>query len=204
MALIDRDLDTGRVIEHWSDVYAALHLKNLELRSVFDPEAMAVAEQRASALDEEVNHLKAELEESTSCIWTLDDELLTLSHDIESARSLAWTGKEVLKEERLALPEKIKGAIAKYKASIGFEHDLVRSGRVTYEFGYRVAYAHFRARYSDLELKSDPFADQLRIKTLTCQRASPLMTGPRLLQTKDLYSSFLLLWSGRILKLYHP
>ena len=41
------------------------------------------------------------------------------------------------------LSQKIEGAIAKYKASARFEHDLVRSGRATYEFGYRVACALF-------------------------------------------------------------
>ncbi|RWW36594.1 hypothetical protein BHE74_00058370, partial [Ensete ventricosum] len=29
---------------------------------------------------------------------------------------------------------------------------------VTYEYGYRVALARFRARYPDLEIKEDPFA----------------------------------------------
>ena len=66
-----------------------------------------------------------------------------LSHDIETTRSSAWVAKEVLKEERLALPGKIKEALTEYKSSAGFKHGLVRSGRVTYEFGYRVAYARF-------------------------------------------------------------
>ena len=84
---------------------------------------------------------------------------MTLSHDVETARSTAWGTKEALKEERLALPEKIKGAIAEYKSSIGFKRGLVRSGRVTYEFEYRVAFARFRAKYLDLELESNPFID---------------------------------------------
>ena len=103
--------------------------------------------------------MKAELEESWSRIRTLDDELLTLSHDVESARSSARAAEEVLKEERLALPEKIKGVIAEYKSSAGFERSLVRSRWVTYEFGYRMAYACFQAKYPDLELESNSFAD---------------------------------------------
>lgn len=64
MALIDRVLDAGQVIEHQSDAYSALHMEILELKTGWGLEAAAVTEQRASALDEEVNCLKAELEES--------------------------------------------------------------------------------------------------------------------------------------------
>ena len=35
----------------------------------------------------------------------------------------------------------------------------MRSSQVTYEYGYRVAFARFRAKYSDLDLDSDPFVD---------------------------------------------
>lgn len=91
---------------------------------------------------------------------TLDDELQILSQDVESARSSAWAGEETLKQERLALPETIERAIVEYKLSVGFDCGLVRSGRVTYKFRYRVAYARLRARYPDLELESDPFTDQ--------------------------------------------
>ncbi|THU45979.1 hypothetical protein C4D60_Mb09t00090 [Musa balbisiana] len=75
MALIDRVLNTGWVIERQADTYAALRLENQELRSSFDPEVMAVVQQQASALDEGVSHLKAELEESQSHVRTLDDPL---------------------------------------------------------------------------------------------------------------------------------
>ncbi|THU58484.1 hypothetical protein C4D60_Mb03t14770 [Musa balbisiana] len=89
----------------------------------------------------------------------LDDKLQTLSRDVESARSSTWAVEETLKVECLALSETIKIVIAEYKSSAGFKHGLVRLGRVTYEFRYRVAYAHFRARYTDLELESNPFVD---------------------------------------------
>lgn len=58
----------------------------------------------------------------------LDDKLLTLSRDVEVARTVAWAAEEALKEERLALREKIKGAIADYKSSPGFELGLQRLG----------------------------------------------------------------------------
>ncbi|THU48458.1 hypothetical protein C4D60_Mb09t26470 [Musa balbisiana] len=53
MALIDRVLDAGRVIERQSNTIAALRLENQELRSSSGPEVVAAAEQRAAALDEE-------------------------------------------------------------------------------------------------------------------------------------------------------
>ena len=75
MALIDRVLDAGQVIERQLDAYATLHLENQDLMNWFDLEVVAVIEQRASALDEEVSHLKAELEESRSHAQMLEDEL---------------------------------------------------------------------------------------------------------------------------------
>ncbi|THU58332.1 hypothetical protein C4D60_Mb03t13100 [Musa balbisiana] len=164
MALIDQVLDAGRVIERQSDTNAALRLENLELRVEGVPEAIAMAEEHASALDEEVSCLKTESEESRSHIRTLDDELLTLSHDVETARSSAGAAEEVLKEERLVLPKKIEGAIAD-----GFKHGLVRSRQTTYEFGYRVACARFRARYLDLELDQTRLPTIRRIRMLICR-----------------------------------
>ncbi|THU60023.1 hypothetical protein C4D60_Mb07t08260 [Musa balbisiana] len=110
-----------------------------------------MAEEHASALGEEVARLKIELEEN--------DEPLILSHDVETARSTAWGAEEALKEERLGLPKKVEEAIAEYKASTGFKRGLVRSSWATYEYGYRVAYARFQAKYPDLELELDPFVD---------------------------------------------
>ncbi|THU57199.1 hypothetical protein C4D60_Mb03t00980 [Musa balbisiana] len=147
MALIDRVLDTGWVIEHQSNTNIALRLENQELRNSSGPEVVAAVEQRAAALDEEVSRLKAELEESQAHARTLDDELRTVSNDIESTRSSAWAAEEALKEEQRVLPERIERAVVEYKASAGFERGLVRSGRATYEFGYRVACARVRASH---------------------------------------------------------
>ena len=68
--------------------------------------------------------------------------------------------------ECLGVPKKIKEAIVEYKKSPEFELGLQRSGQVTYEFRYRVAFARFRVRYPDLELELNPFADLP--KTLIC------------------------------------
>lgn len=89
MALIDRVYDTERVIERLLDANSGLRLEVLELKSRSDPKAVVVAEQHASDMGEEVDHLKAELKESRASVQTLDDELQTLSQDVESARSFA-------------------------------------------------------------------------------------------------------------------
>ncbi|THU64248.1 hypothetical protein C4D60_Mb01t24470 [Musa balbisiana] len=178
MALIDRVLDAGRVIERQSNTIAALRLENQELRSSSGPEVVAAAEQRAAALDEEVSRLKAELEEGQARVRMLDDELRTLSNDIESARSSAWAVEEALKEEHRVLPERIERAVAEYKASAGFERGLVRSGRATYEFGYRVACARVRASHPEWELDPDPFADHPADETVDMPASVPFDDGP--------------------------
>ncbi|THU56296.1 hypothetical protein C4D60_Mb11t15780 [Musa balbisiana] len=179
MVLIDRVRDAGRVIEHLSDSNSALRMEILELKAGTGLKAVVAAKQCTSALDEEVNRLKTKLEESLAHAQMLDNELQTLSRDVESARSSAWATKETLKEEHLALLEKIEGAIAEYKSSVGFEHGLVRLGWVTYEFGYRVACAHFRVRYPDLELESDPFADQSADENVDIPASVPFDDGPK-------------------------
>ncbi|RRT70293.1 hypothetical protein B296_00029265 [Ensete ventricosum] len=50
-------------------------------------------------------------------------------------------------------------AITEYKMSRGFELDMERIGRVTYEFGYRVALKLFKAKYPNLFVKEDRFAN---------------------------------------------
>ncbi|RRT33586.1 hypothetical protein B296_00051224 [Ensete ventricosum] len=51
----------------------------------------------------------------------------------------------------------LRQTIAEYKESLGFKEGLKRMGRVTYEYGYRVALARFHARYPDTEVEEDPF-----------------------------------------------
>ncbi|RZR76329.1 hypothetical protein BHM03_00001015 [Ensete ventricosum] len=52
----------------------------------------------------------------------------------------------------------IEGVIVEYKESHGFQLGLQRSGQATYEYGYRVALARFRARHPNLEIEEDLFA----------------------------------------------
>ncbi|RWV78962.1 hypothetical protein GW17_00059977 [Ensete ventricosum] len=59
-----------------------------------------------------------------------------------------------LEKLRAELPTE---AIADYKKSVDFEMGLVRTGQVSYEYGYWVALTQFKARYLDLEIEEDPF-----------------------------------------------
>ncbi|KAJ8512380.1 hypothetical protein OPV22_002814 [Ensete ventricosum] len=70
----------------------------------------------------------------------MDDELLQSVKDLEHARA--------------ELP---KAVVAEYKESLGFKEGLKQMGRVTYEYGYRVARARFHARHPDADVKEDPF-----------------------------------------------
>ncbi|RZS24548.1 hypothetical protein BHM03_00057658, partial [Ensete ventricosum] len=70
----------------------------------------------------------------------MDDELQQAMKALENART--------------ELPRQV---VVQYKESIGFKEGLKRMGRVTYEYGYRVALARFHARHPDSEVEKDPF-----------------------------------------------
>ncbi|RWV77864.1 hypothetical protein GW17_00061251 [Ensete ventricosum] len=70
----------------------------------------------------------------------MDDELLHAVKARENART--------------ELPRQ---AVIQYKESTGFKEGLKRMGRITYEYEYRVALAHFHARDPDSEVEEDPF-----------------------------------------------
>ncbi|RZS16823.1 hypothetical protein BHM03_00048880 [Ensete ventricosum] len=55
---------------------------------------------------------------------------------------------------RAELPKQV---VDRYKESVGFKEGLKRMGRVTYEYGYRVALARFHALHPDSEVEEDPF-----------------------------------------------
>ncbi|RZS15381.1 hypothetical protein BHM03_00047219 [Ensete ventricosum] len=50
-------------------------------------------------------------------------------------------------------------AIATYKASRGFESGLEKMGRVSYEFGYRVALERLQGKHPDIMIELDPFPE---------------------------------------------
>ena len=55
-------------------------------------------------------------------------------------------------------PEKDRKLIEDYKESSGFQLGLIRSGQVTYEYGYRIALARLKVRHPNLEVEENPFA----------------------------------------------
>ncbi|RRT31353.1 hypothetical protein B296_00054300 [Ensete ventricosum] len=168
MALVDRVHDRGRLI-----IFMDYRVKQLQeeldaLRSKGGPEAVAEPEEHASRLMEELEKIKGEkaeellrreasekelqavrghlgdvqqlLKEAQIRARRMDDELLQAVKDLEHARA--------------ELPEQ---AVAQYKGSLGFKEALKWMGRVTYEYGYRVALARFRAQYPDADIEEDLF-----------------------------------------------
>ncbi|RRT31317.1 hypothetical protein B296_00055278 [Ensete ventricosum] len=131
-------------------------------------EVVAEAEERVSELREELDKIKREkteellrrevsekelqevrghlgdaqqlLKEARTRARRIDDELLQAVKDLESARA--------------ELPGQ---SVAQYKGSLGFKDDLKMMSRVTYEYGYQVALARFRARHPDADVEEDPF-----------------------------------------------
>ncbi|RRT68807.1 hypothetical protein B296_00026325 [Ensete ventricosum] len=61
---------------------------------------------------------------------------------------------KALENARAELPRQ---SVDRYKESIEFKEGLKRMGRVTYEYGYRVALAHFHALHPDSKVEEDPF-----------------------------------------------
>ncbi|RRT31969.1 hypothetical protein B296_00048846 [Ensete ventricosum] len=129
MALFDRVHDAGRLIT-FMDYQIKQLLEELDtMKSNGGPEAVAKAEERASELQEELEKTKRERGE----------ELLR---------------REALESARAELP---KQSIVHYKESLGFKEGLKMMGRVTYEYGYRVALANFHVRHPYAEVEEDPF-----------------------------------------------
>ncbi|RWV81449.1 hypothetical protein GW17_00057130 [Ensete ventricosum] len=69
-------------------------------------------------------------------------------------------------------------AIVEYKKSAGFEMGLVRIGQVSYEYGYWVALARFKAQDPDLETEEDPFAIPPEDKTIPMVTEQPFDDSP--------------------------
>ncbi|RZS10417.1 hypothetical protein BHM03_00041643 [Ensete ventricosum] len=70
----------------------------------------------------------------------MDDELLQSVKALESTQA--------------KLPRQ---PVDDYKELVGFKEGLKRMGRVTYEYGYRVALARFHSLHPDSEVEEDPF-----------------------------------------------
>ncbi|RRT79537.1 hypothetical protein B296_00025160 [Ensete ventricosum] len=71
------------------------------------------------------------------------------------------------------LQSAVAKAIANYKRSHGFQSRLEKIGQVTYEFGYWVVQKHFWAKYPNLSLEEDPFADQPKDANVQMETSQP-------------------------------
>ncbi|RZS25356.1 hypothetical protein BHM03_00058542 [Ensete ventricosum] len=168
VALFDRVHDAGRLITFMDYWVKQLQEEINALKSKGGPEAVAEAEECASELREELEKTKRErgeellrreasekelqevqshlgdtqqlLREARIRARKMDDELLQAVKDLESARA--------------ELPRQ---SFFQYKESLGIKEGLTRIGRVTYEYGYRVAIARFRIRHPDADVEEDPF-----------------------------------------------
>ncbi|RWW69395.1 hypothetical protein BHE74_00023004 [Ensete ventricosum] len=102
---------------------------------------------RREASEKDLNEVRSNLGEVQQLLKEarvrarkMDDELLQAVKALESARA--------------ELPRQ---AVVQYKESVGFKERLKRMGRVTYEYGYRVALARFHAQHPNSEVEEDPF-----------------------------------------------
>ncbi|RWW62368.1 hypothetical protein BHE74_00030499 [Ensete ventricosum] len=98
-----------------------------------------------------------EVLQSTRCY--LDNEVLKLARDAEALQS--------------ELQSTSAKAIVDYKVSRGFKLRLERIEHITYEFGYQVALEGFWAKYPDLFIDKDPFADQPEDANVQIESSQP-------------------------------
>ncbi|THU60647.1 hypothetical protein C4D60_Mb07t15000 [Musa balbisiana] len=129
-------------------------------------------EERVSNLEAEVTCLKSEVKAVEGQNKELQvflrttrtearlarNEAVALTQKLEEALTKVKRASEALAVEMGQWPEKDKKLIEDYKEFLGFQLGLIRSGQVTYEYGYRIALAHFKVCHPGLEIEEDPFA----------------------------------------------
>ncbi|THU69675.1 hypothetical protein C4D60_Mb08t16880 [Musa balbisiana] len=177
--LVDRNIELRKKIEEvrvgaGSEAVAAAEQRasDLEVEATKLRLSLKVAEQRALDLEAETAGLKAEVKaagEQNKELQALvrvariethlsKKEAASLQQKLEEALAAAKRAFEALAADAAQRPEKDKKLIEDYKSSSGFQLGLIRSGQVTYEYGYRVALARFKARHPGLGVVEDPFA----------------------------------------------
>ncbi|RZR86790.1 hypothetical protein BHM03_00014045 [Ensete ventricosum] len=138
------------------------------LKSGGDPEAIDKAEERASELEQELEKTKRERDEVLQRLEASEKELNEVWSNLAKIQRLLKEARvrarkmddellqsvKALQNARAELPRQ---AVDRYKESTGFKEGLKRMGRVTYEYGYRVALARFHALHPDSEVEEDPF-----------------------------------------------
>ncbi|RZR71911.1 hypothetical protein BHM03_00008684 [Ensete ventricosum] len=147
--LIDRVHDAGRLVRSQHKKILALRAVNKELKAKAEIERMrAELESYRSQwreLEQEVRFLRSSLDGAQDDRARLEGDVLSLTE------AIAFLEAE-LKDEG-------QKAVAAYKASQGFESSLEKMGRVSYEFGYRVALERLRGKHLDIMIELDPFVE---------------------------------------------
>ncbi|RZS16410.1 hypothetical protein BHM03_00048394 [Ensete ventricosum] len=173
MALFDRVHDAGRLI-----MFMDYRIKQLQeeldaLKSDEGPEAVAKAEERASKLQEELEKTRRERDEVLLRREASEKELHEVQRLLKEARVRArkmddklLQAVKALESARAELP---KQTVVQYKESLCFKEGLKRMGRVTYEYGYRVALPRFHVGHPDAEVEED---------TLMCWAFPTTLRGP--------------------------
>ncbi|RWW76564.1 hypothetical protein BHE74_00015342 [Ensete ventricosum] len=142
-SLADRVHDANRIIEMLSERNFTLRNEVLDIKLGVGPEAIVAAEKRVVDLEVKLACTKAALGDTEQCCQSSEQE-------VELAQGKAL---------QIELQSTGAKAIVKYKMSLGFELSMERTRHTTYEFGYRVALECLRAKYPDLSIEEDPFAD---------------------------------------------
>ncbi|RZS28519.1 hypothetical protein BHM03_00062111 [Ensete ventricosum] len=157
MALFDRVHDAG-----WLITFINYRIKQLQeeldaLKSDGGPEAVAKAEEGASELQEELEKTRRERDEALLRRKASEKELHEVWQLLKEARVRArkmddklLQAVKALESARAELPRQ---TVIQYKESLGFKEGLKRIGRVTYEYGYRVALARFHTQHPDAEVE---------------------------------------------------
>ncbi|RRT41438.1 hypothetical protein B296_00032540 [Ensete ventricosum] len=168
MALYDRVHDTGRLITFMDYQISHLQHELNTLKSGGGPEAVAKAEERASELEQELEKTKRERDEALQRLNASEKELNEVRSSLseiqrllKEARVRAWKMDDELLQSIKALEnaraELPKQSVDRYKESAGFKERLKRMGRVTNEYGYRVALTRFHDLHPNSEVEEDPF-----------------------------------------------
>ncbi|RRT39828.1 hypothetical protein B296_00024522 [Ensete ventricosum] len=166
--LFDRVHDAGQLITFMDYRIKQLQEELDALKSQGGPKVVAKAEERASELREELEKTKRERgeellrreasEKELHEVWShLGDAQRLLKEARVRARKIDDELLQVVKDLESARAELPRQSVIQYKESLGFKEGLKRMGRGTYEYGYRVALARFRARHPDAEVEEDPF-----------------------------------------------
>ncbi|RRT31272.1 hypothetical protein B296_00048705 [Ensete ventricosum] len=160
MALFDRVHDAGRLIT-FMDYWISHLQQELDAQKLGGgPEAVAKAEERASELEQELEKTKRERDEALQRLEASEKELNEVHSSLFEIQRLLKEARvraqkmddellqsiKALENARAELPRQ---SVDRYKESTGFKEGLKRMGRVTYEYGYRVALARFHALHPD-------------------------------------------------------